>query len=106
MQKNLYGNDRTKVWLQKGKNLFDKNNKVLGALNEDGSVSEMGTEIYTTGFMNVVESTNYYKTISNSARLKFFDKDKKPLTNKYDDIANAGDAQVFKTPVRCLLCKI
>lgn len=81
-----------------GKNIFDKASLVIGSLQGDGSVTGALPEYQTSGFMRVIAGETYYKTTSGSARLKFFNSNKEPLTNVYDDIANASNAQAFTPP--------
>lgn len=81
-----------------GKNIFDKASLVVGSLQGDGSITGTLTDYQTSGFMRVIAGETYYKTTSGSARLKFFNANKEPLTSAYDDIANAGNAQAFTPP--------
>lgn len=53
--------------------------------------------IYTTGFIPVTPNTTYYKGISDSARFKFYNKNKESISNSYTDLTNAGNAQAFVT---------
>ena len=85
------------VWIQTGKNLFDKNNVVVGWLNEDGSINYEIT-YRTTNFIPVETGGQYSKTATGSARFKFFDKDKKPLSTQYNDIADADHEIAFIVP--------
>lgn len=84
------------VWMQKGKNLFNKNSVVVGYLNEDGSIyPELSYS--TSDFIPVTPNTTYYKTKTDSVRSKFYDKNKNPLTNNYNDLDGSGDF-AFTTP--------
>ena len=80
-----------------GKNLFNKDAIVNGALNGDGTISG-STGFSTSGWIPVMPNTQYHKGDSSSARLKFYYKDKTPISNVYDDISNAGSAKAFTTP--------
>ena len=80
-----------------GKNMFDKSTVVTGVLNGDGTIGT-GNSYRTSDFIPVAPSTAYYKTKSDSARFKYYNKSKTPLTSNYDDLANAGSAQTFTTP--------
>ena len=86
------------VWIQKGKNLFDKNNVFIGYLNGDGSLYT-GENIYrTSAFISISPNTTYYKTQTGSVRTKFYDINKNPLTDSYEDIKNGSGAMSFTTP--------
>lgn len=89
--------DEQEVWIQKGKNLFDKNATTIGWLNGDGSINYEAT-YRTSTFIKITPNTTYYKTASGSARLKFYNKNKNPLSDVYNDIANAEYEQAFTTP--------
>jgi hypothetical protein len=84
------------VWIQKGKNLFNKNSVVVGYLNEDGSI-DIENAYRTSAFITVIPNTTYYKTKTDSVRSKFYDKNKKPLTNNYNDLGGSGNF-AFTTP--------
>lgn len=86
-----------KVWIQKGNNLFNKNNAVLGTLQADGTIST-DNSYYTSDFIKVVPNTIYYKTMSTSARFKYYYKDKTQYSSTYTDLSNAQNAQAFTIP--------
>lgn len=80
-----------------GKNLFDKDDVTNGALDGDGTL--IANNYYcTSNYIPVIPNTTYYKTATNSARFKYYDINKNRLSNVYNDIANAGNAQAFTTP--------
>ena len=85
------------IWFQQGKNLFNKNDVMVGWLNEDGSIYYEET-YRTSNFISVKPGVQYYKTATNSARFKFYDADLNPLTNQYNDIVNADQALAFIVP--------
>ena len=99
------GDERLRVWIKKGKNLFNKKNVVTGQLEGDGSITYT-SQYYTSDFISINPETSYYKTSTNSARLKFYDKDKKPLTSKYDDIENANTSTEFVSPTNAYYLRL
>ncbi len=86
-----------KLWIQKGKNLFDKNNVVVGALEGDGSVA-YNTTNSTTDFIPVSPNKTYCKTVSSSGRVKLYYKDKTPYSDGNRDITNFSNAITFTIP--------
>jgi hypothetical protein len=88
--------DGQDVWIQKGKNLYNKKTAVLGYLNEDGSIYPESTYCTST-FISVSPNTTYFKTVTESVRAKYYDKNKKPLTDSYNDLGGSG-AFAFTTP--------
>ena len=99
------GDERLRVWIKKGKNLFNKKNVVTGQLEGDGSITYT-SQYYTSDFISINPETSYYKTSTNSARFKFYDKDKKPLTSVYNDIENANGATKFISPINAYYVRL
>lgn len=88
--------DGQDIWVQKGKNLYNKEASVLGYLNEDGSIYLEST-YRTSDFISVSPNTTYFKSVTESVRAKYYDKNKKPLSNVYNDLGGSG-AFAFTTP--------
>ena len=84
------------VWIQKGKNLYNKKTSVLGYLNEDGSIYLESTYC-TSDFISVSPNTTYFKSATESVRAKYNDKNKKPLSDVYNDLGGSG-AFALTTP--------
>lgn len=81
------------------RNLFDKNNTVIGYVNADGTINSSDSNYKTSDFILIKPNTTYYKSQTLSSRIKFYDKNKKPLnTTTYQDITNADSAISFTTP--------
>lgn len=81
-----------------GKNLFDKDNILIGYIKEDGTLST-DNAYRTSDFILIQPNTTYYKTLTQSPRTKYFDKNKQPLnTATYQDISIGGRAGTFTTP--------
>ena len=85
-----------KVWIQKGKNLYNKKEDTIGYLNEDGSIYTEST-YRTSAYISISPNTTYFKTATESVRAKYYDKNKKPLTDSYNDLGGSG-AFAFTTP--------
>ena len=85
-----------KVWIQKGKNLFDKSKAISGGLETNGNVSSSTTNS-TTDFIAVVPGETYYKGATSSSRFKFYNKDKTVYSSNYD-LTAAYDPQAFTIP--------
>ena len=84
------------IWIKKGKNLYNKKTAVLGYLNEDGSIYLEST-YRTSDFISVSPNTTYFKSVTESVRAKYYDKNKKPLSDVYNDLGGSG-AFAFTTP--------
>lgn len=84
------------IWVKKGKNLYNKSTSVLGYLNEDGSIYLEST-YRTSDFISVSPNTTYFKSATESIRAKYYDKNKKPLSDVYNDLGGSG-AFAFTTP--------
>ncbi len=82
-----------------GKNKFDKNNTVVGYLNADGTINSADGTYRTSNFISIKPNIAYYKSQTLSSRIKFYDKNKKPLnTTTYQDITGGDSATSFTTP--------
>lgn len=79
-----------------GKNLFNKDTVVAGALSENGGI--IISDYKTSDYIAVSPNTTYYKGFTQSARFKYFDINKNSLSNVYNDIPDAGDEKAFTTP--------
>lgn len=77
-----------------GINLFNSQNVTSGWLNQSGDV-EPTNNYYVSDYIEVIPSTQYYISATGSARLKFYDSNKKALTNTWD--GTGGSAGVFTT---------
>lgn len=86
------------MWLQKSKNLFNKNSVVHGALKEDGTIDLMDGYYYTSDFISVVPGQTYFKGQTGSSRFKFYYKDKTQYSNTYLDLESASTALSFTIP--------
>ena len=59
------GNERLKVWMQKGKNLFNKNNVIKGyylgttSTGNDEAINASETDFYQNEYLEVKPNTNY-----------------------------------------------
>ena len=80
------------------KNLFNKETAIQGLLEGDGSLSYSDSRYYTSDFIQVIPGQTYYKTYSGSSRFKFFDKNKNPISNTYNDLTDPTGAQSFEIP--------
>lgn len=79
-------------------NLFNKNNCENGYLTEKG-IANGDSNYRTSDFIEVIENSNYYKTLTNSPSTKFYDKNKQPLnTTSYQDVSIGGSAGTFIVP--------
>ena len=84
------------------RNLFDKNNVVVGYINADGSINSSDTNYKTSDFILVKPNTTYYITASGTSRAKYFNSSKTPLnTSSYQDIDVGANAGSFTTPANC-----
>lgn len=86
-----------KVWIQKGKNLFNKNNVVPGTLESDGSVAYSDT-YSTSDFIPVVPGKTYYKGLTSSGRVKLYYEDKSPYSDGNRDMENFYPEHAFTIP--------
>ena len=80
------------------KNLFNKETAIQGLLEGDGSLSYSDSRYYTSDFIQVIPGQTYYKTYSGSSRFKFFEKNKNPISNTYNDLTDPTGAQSFIIP--------
>lgn len=92
-----YGQGSTKI-SKINKNLFNKETAIQGLLEGDGSLSYSDSRYYTSDFIQVIPGQTYYKTYSGSSRFKFFDKNKNPISNTYNDLTDPTGAQSFEIP--------
>lgn len=82
-----------------GKNLFDKNKSINSILNADGTITLQTNTYFTTDFILIDSSKTYCKTITNSARVKFYDSNRKVIsTSSYSDIRNFSIEKIFTIP--------
>ena len=82
-----------------GKNLFNKNTIATGYINADGYVSAGATDYATSDFIKIDSTKTYSKTITNTPRVKLYDKNKNLITtNGYRDIENFNTAGTFTIP--------
>ena len=86
------------ICLGSNKQLFDKITAVEGLLQGDGSLSYSDNNYSTSDFIKVIPKESYYKTITGSSRFKFFDEDKNPISNTYNDLTDPTKAQSFIIP--------
>lgn len=86
------------VCLGSNKQLFDKSTAVEGLLQGDGTLSYSDNHYSTSDFIKVIPKESYYKTITGSSRFKFFDEDKNPISNTYNDLTDPTKAQSFEIP--------
>lgn len=84
--------------LGSNKQLFDKSTAVEGLLQGDGTLSYDDNNYSTSDFIKVIPKESYYKTITGSSRFKFFDEDKNPISNTYNDLTDSTKAQSFIIP--------
>lgn len=86
------GNDRKKVWIQKGKNLFDKNKALLGywISTEQGDIAKADNDVFITDFIPVFKNVPVYIPATGTARRQFYNKNKVGIT-----YLNNSKAQVF-----------
>lgn len=92
-----YGQGSTKI-SKINKNLFNKETAIQGLLEGDGSLSHSDSRYYTSDFIQVIPGQTYYKTYSGSSRFKFFDKNKNPISNTYNDLTDPTGAQSLIIP--------
>ncbi len=79
--------------------LFDKSTATASALQGDGTTLS-STTLTTSDFIEIDVTKTYYKTITNSARVKLYDENKNAIvTSSASDISNFGNAQSFTIPV-------
>ena len=84
--------------LGSNKQLFDKSTAVEGLLQGDGSLLYSDNNYSTSDFIKVIPKESYCKTITGSSRFKFFDEDKNPISNTYNDLIDPTKAQSFIIP--------
>lgn len=90
------GNYQDTLQKSSGKNLFDKDSVANGALDGDGSI--ITSDYKTSNYIKVEPNTEYHKNYSGSARFKYYNNNKQPLSNIYNDIDNASAEQSFTIP--------
>lgn len=78
-----------------GKNLFDYESLTVGQMNDDGTIEE-SQSMYVSSYIKVSPLTTYHITSCGSHRGKFFDSDKKPITNVFD--FSPASSSTFTTP--------
>ena len=79
-------------------NLFNKEEATSSALQADGTILSSST-LTTSDFIEISPIETYYKTITASARVKLYDKNKSVIsTSSVADISNFGNAQSFSIP--------
>lgn len=79
-------------------NLFNKNNVTTGYINANGTITS-SDNYATSDFIEIDSSIRYEKTVTNSPRIKLFDKSKNLInSDSISDIASFGTAGTFSIP--------
>lgn len=81
-----------KVWIRKGKNLFDKSKALLGywISNEQGDITKADNDVFVTDFIPVFKDVDVYIPATGTARREFYNKNKEGIT-----YLNNSSVQVF-----------
>lgn len=86
------GKNRKKVWMQKGRNLFNKDKALLGYWinDEQGNIGEYNNSVFVTDFIPVFKNVAVYIPATGTSRRQFYNKNKVGIT-----YLNNSNAQVF-----------
>lgn len=100
--------NRRKVWIQKGKNLFDKNNAiVIGKfLYEGGQIASDEDLFYQDNYIDVKANTEYVISATNAETFRILEYDKNKTYIRRDVNANANTSYNFTTSLNCCFIKI
>lgn len=82
------GNERLKVWIQKGKNLFNKNNILSGyLLSEDGAITQNATYFVSAEYIPVLAETDIVvsSAITDIYRIAEYDNNKNLIKRTFND---------------------
>ncbi len=90
--------DGQDIWIERSKNLFNKEAVSMGYLTETGLLYNDSDAYKTSDFIKVNPNTTYHKTQTDTVRLKFYNINKQRLSNSYSDVENASEAIDFTTP--------
>ena len=76
------GEDRKKVWMQKGRNLFNKDKALLGYWinDEQGNIEKYNNSVFVTDFIPVFKNVPVYIPATGTSRIQLYNKNKVVIT--------------------------
>lgn len=102
------GDSREKVWIQKGKNLFNKNSGIVSGsyLGNDGRIGSDINLFYQTDYIPAAPNTKYVisSDIGENHRIAEYDNNKTFIKRNLND--GGGSAYVFTTSSNCYFVRI